>query len=92
MYRPATSRKAPKTREILESVIEDLLERGILLPEISRECEKIFITAALRRTNGSVQKAAELTGIHRNTLSKKIREYGIDRSRTKQGRSETDRK
>jgi DNA-binding protein Fis len=32
-------------------------------------------------SGGSVCRAAELMGVHRNTLSKKIRQHGISRSR-----------
>jgi transcriptional regulator of acetoin/glycerol metabolism len=35
------------------------------------------IARALERTGGQVAAAAELLGIHRNTLTRKIREYGL---------------
>ena len=41
--------------------------------------ERKLIGQALKRTNGSVPKAAELLGISRATLYRKIDEYGIDR-------------
>ena len=41
--------------------------------------ERKLIGQALKRTNGSVPKAAELLGISRATLYRKIDEYGIER-------------
>ncbi len=41
--------------------------------------ERKLICQALERTTGSVPKAAELLGISRATLYRKIDEYGIDR-------------
>ncbi len=43
------------------------------------EWEKRLIVEALRRCGGSVQEAAELLGIGRATLYRKIEEYGIPR-------------
>ncbi len=41
--------------------------------------EQRLISEALRRCNGSVQEAAEMLGIGRATLYRKIEEYGISR-------------
>lgn len=41
------------------------------------EMERQAITAALNRFDGNIQKAAARLGIGRNTLYRKIREYGI---------------
>ena len=41
------------------------------------ELEKLAIIEALRRTNGSLIEAADLLGIHRNTLRLKIQKYQI---------------
>ena len=73
----------PTMKECLEEVAEQALGCGLFWPEVAGEFEKIFIVAALRRANGCVQEAAERMGIHRNTLSTKIREHGIDRSELK---------
>ena len=70
-------------KEYLEEVADRALSAGLYWPEVAGEFEKLFIIAALRRARGCVQEAAELMGIHRNTLSKKIREHGIDRSELK---------
>ncbi|MFZ0429626.1 MAG: helix-turn-helix domain-containing protein [Acidobacteriota bacterium] len=67
-------------KEVLEGVIEEALEAHLLWTEVSAQFEKLFIVSSLRRCNGSIQEAAEVMGVHRNTLSKKIREHGIDRT------------
>lgn len=41
------------------------------------EMEKQAITAALHLYDGNIQKAASKLGIGRNTLYRKIRDYGI---------------
>ena len=41
----------------------------------------MFIARALQRSKGSVGDAAELLGMHRNTITRKITEYRIKRSR-----------
>lgn len=69
----------PTLRQILENLIDELVVTGILWEEALAEFEKLFILRVLRSTQGNVGKAAETMGIHRNTLSKKIREYEIDR-------------
>jgi two-component system NtrC family response regulator len=40
--------------------------------------EKLAIIEALKRTEGSLSKAAELLGIHRNSIRLKIKKYGIN--------------
>ena len=41
------------------------------------ETEARHITRVLAETAGQVGAAAEILGIHRNTLTRKIREYGL---------------
>jgi len=41
------------------------------------EVEKIHIEKILKMVNGNIGKAAEMLGIHRNTLREKIKKYGI---------------
>jgi DNA-binding protein Fis len=45
------------------------------------EFEKRFIKRVLERTNGNQSRAAEVLGIHRNTLSRKMTEYKLDHRR-----------
>ena len=67
-------------RDQLEKLVQDLLNGGVLYEDARREFEKVFIARALQRTRGSVGEAAELLGLHRNTVARKIAEYRIKRS------------
>ena len=66
-------------RELLERLVDEMVSKGIRLDDAQREFEKRFITQALSTTAGSLSKAADLLGMHRNTLSRKIAEYRIRR-------------
>ena len=55
-----------------------MVERGIYFDEAIEEFEKRFIKRVLDRANGNQSRAAQLLGIHRNTLSRKIEEYKLD--------------
>jgi len=65
-------------KDQLEGLVNQMVERGILFDEAVGEFEKRFIKRVLDRTNGNQTKAAELLGIHRNTLSRKIDAYKLD--------------
>jgi DNA-binding NtrC family response regulator len=56
-----------------------MLDKGVLYDDARREFEKVFITRALQRSKGSVGDAAELLGLHRNTITRKMGEYRIKR-------------
>jgi len=43
-----------------------------------REVEEAHIRAVLRHSGGKMGEAAEILRIHRNTMTMKVREYGID--------------
>ena len=67
-------------RELLERLVDEMVTKGIRFEDAQCEFEKRFITRALTATDGNLSKAADLLGIHRNTLSRKISEYRIRRS------------
>ena len=67
-------------REQLDTLVQEMLEKGILYDDARREFEKMFITRALQRSKGSVGDAADLLGLHRNTVARKMTEYRIRRS------------
>jgi Fis family transcriptional regulator len=65
-------------KDELEGLVKQMVERGILFDEAVGEFEKRFIKRVLERVEGNQSKAAQLLGIHRNTLSRKIDEYKLD--------------
>jgi DNA-binding NtrC family response regulator len=67
-------------RDQLDRLVQEMLEKGILYDDARREFEKMFIARALQRSKGNVGDAAELLGLHRNTVARKMTEYRIKRS------------
>jgi DNA-binding NtrC family response regulator len=59
-------------KEQLESLVTEMIERRIFLDEALNEFEKKFIQSALTKTRGNQTKAAQVLGVHRNTLNRKI--------------------
>jgi Fis family transcriptional regulator, factor for inversion stimulation protein len=67
-------------KDQLESLVGMMVERGIHLEEAITEFEKKFIKRVLEHQNGNQSRAAKVLGIHRNTLSRKVNEYKLDRA------------
>ena len=67
-------------KEQLERLVDEMVARGVRYEDAHREFEKRFITQALQKTDGNLGKTADLLGIHRNTLSRKIAEYRLRRA------------
>jgi DNA-binding NtrC family response regulator len=68
-------------RDQLDGLVTQMVERGILFEEAVGEFEKRFIKRVLERNNGNQSRTAEVLGIHRNTLSRKLTEYKLDHRR-----------
>jgi transcriptional regulator with PAS, ATPase and Fis domain len=64
-------------KQQMDSLISEMVDKGILFTEARREFEKRFIARVLQRHRGNVTKAAKDLRIHRNTLGKKIEEYNL---------------
>ena len=64
----------------MERLVSEMLDKGVHYDDARREFEKMFITRALQRSNGSVGNAADLLGLHRNTVARKMAEYRIRRA------------
>jgi len=64
-------------KEVLESLVAEMLEQNVCLDKALQEFEKQFLRAALRRSGGNQSKAAQLLHIHRNTLARKIVQHKI---------------
>jgi DNA-binding NtrC family response regulator len=67
-------------RDQLEKLVHEMLDKGILYDEARREFEKMFIARALQRSKGNMGDAADLLGLHRNTIARKMSEYRIKRT------------
>ncbi len=70
-----------KIKQVLEEIIDEMVAKGIYWTEAVSQFEKLFIQRALEESNGNLSRAAETMGVHRNTLSKKIREHRINKKR-----------
>ena len=66
-------------RDQLDTLVQQMLDRGVRYEDARREFEKVFITRALQRAKGNLGDTAELLGIHRNTVARKMTEYRIKR-------------
>jgi DNA-binding NtrC family response regulator len=67
-------------RDQLERLVDEMVSKGIRYDDAQREFEKKFISHVLVKADGNLGKAADLLGMHRNTLSRKISEYRLRRS------------
>jgi two-component system, NtrC family, nitrogen regulation response regulator GlnG len=78
-----TARRRQTLAGVMEHYLSELFDRGAALPppglyhRILREIEHPLISAALAATSGNQIKAAELLGVNRNTLRKKVRDLDI---------------
>jgi len=64
----------------MERLVSEMLDKGVLYDDARREFEKLFISRALQRTKGNLGEAADMLGVHRNTISRKMAESRIKRS------------
>ena len=66
-----------------DALVERLLGSNILLQEAVEILERRMIQGALERTGGKQTAASKLLGIHRNTLQRKMVEYGLGERRVR---------
>ena len=62
----------------LEILVAEMVERGLLFEQARDEFEKKYIETALTKTGGNQTRAAQLLGIHRNTLNRKITQFKLN--------------
>ena len=63
--------------ERLDKLVEEMVDKGVQFEDAIHEFEKRFIARVLGSCEGSLTRAAETLGIHRNTLTRKMGEYKI---------------
>ena len=66
-------------KEQLERLVDEMVTKGVRYEDAQREFEKKFISQVLQKADGNLCRAAEVLGMHRNTLSRKIAEYRLSR-------------
>ena len=66
-------------REQLEHLIGEMIDKGIRFVDAQREFERRFIARVLAREDGNLSRSAEVLGLHRNTLSRKIAGHRLKR-------------
>ena len=72
-------------RQQIDGLVREMVDKGILYEE-RRGRPRPFISVALEEEGGSIGRAAERIGMHRNTLSRKIDESMIKKPCSVDGR------
>ncbi|MGA2270018.1 MAG: helix-turn-helix domain-containing protein [Bryobacteraceae bacterium] len=70
-------------KEKLDGLVEHFLSGNILLEEAIEVLERSMIQRALERRRGNRSAASKLLGIHRNTLQRKMAQYGLGNRRVR---------
>jgi DNA-binding NtrC family response regulator len=63
-----------RLKERLEILCKEMIDKGILYSEAMEQFERCFIAEVLRKNDGNLLRSASRLGIHRNTLSKKVKD------------------
>jgi DNA-binding NtrC family response regulator len=70
-------------KEKFDGLVEQLLGGSIQLHEAIEVMERSMIQCALERSRGNQSAASKMLGIHRNTLQRKMVEYGLGERRVR---------
>jgi Fis family transcriptional regulator, factor for inversion stimulation protein len=62
---------------LLDQLVTQMVEKGIHYDDALREFDKRFIIEVMDKSDGNLSKAADTLGVHRNTLSRKIKDLKI---------------
>jgi DNA-binding protein Fis len=63
--------------KLLEQLVTQMVEKGIQYDDALREFDKRFIVEVMDKSDGNLSRAADTLGVHRNTLSRKIKDLKI---------------
>lgn len=63
--------------KLLDQLVSEMVARGVHYEDARREFDKRFVTTVINRADGNLCKAADTLGVHRNTLTRKIKELKI---------------
>jgi DNA-binding NtrC family response regulator len=70
-------------KEKFDLLVDHLLKSSIFLPEAIEILEKNMIRRSLDESGGNQCAASKQLGIHRNTLQRKMLEYGLGNGRVR---------
>lgn len=71
----------------MEALVEQMLDGQILLSEALEEFEKVFILSALERNDSHISNTADVLGLHRNTVAKKVASYNGSNNRSSKAKT-----
>jgi len=63
----------------LQKLVDEMVDKGVQFEDAVTEFEKRYIATVLGQHDGSLTKAADALGIHRNTLTRKMGAYKLKR-------------
>ena len=63
--------------KLLDELVTKMVEKGIRYEDAQREFEKRFIARVVQTSNGIQCRAADTLGVHRNTLTRKVKDLKI---------------
>jgi DNA-binding protein Fis len=62
---------------LLDELVTKMVEKGIRYEDALREFDRRFIAEVVDKSDGNLCKAADTLGVHRNTLSRKLKDLKI---------------
>ncbi len=68
-------------KEKFDGLVDQLFDGNVFLPEAIEILERSMIQRAMAGAGGNQSAASKQLGIHRNTLQRKLTEYGLTNGR-----------
>ncbi len=63
--------------KLLDQLVTEMVTRGVHYTDAQREFEKRFISCVIENNDGNLCKAADTLGVHRNTLTRKVKQLKL---------------
>lgn len=63
--------------KLLDQLVTEMVTRGVHYTDAQREFDKRFISCVIEKSDGNLCKAADALGVHRNTLTRKVKDLKI---------------
>jgi Fis family transcriptional regulator len=63
--------------KLLDQLVTEMVTRGVHYTDAQREFDKRFITCVIENNDGNLCKAADVLGVHRNTLTRKVKQLKL---------------